>query len=173
VHACAFCSTTIVLGGRTLDGLRFCGDRCALQLERVRAAQAIAPEHARALAAKLRVRACSACAGPGPLDLGSSRELGTGTRFRESVLVCRACGTKRQLAAAARCLVRGWCSGPWGLLTMPLRLLSQLEKLLRRRGSNGPSELLVSHARYLLADALLEREARARFERQTARRVAA
>ncbi len=174
---CACCATTILFGGKSHGGLRFCSDTCALQLQRARTAEAIPLAHAQALAAKLHAGSCSVCAGPGPVDMRASHLVWSAvvvTTWRsETLAACRACGLKRQARAALSCFALGWWAVPWGLLMTPVQLLSNAGAMLRPPDPSRPSEPLVQHARLLLGDAMLERQAAASVDAEQPLRASA
>ncbi len=66
---CAYCSTTIILGGKKEGDLRFCNDKCVERGFVLIVADQIPPEMLNEAVTEVHQGVCPACGGPGPIDV--------------------------------------------------------------------------------------------------------
>ena len=135
---CAYCGSTIFLGGVRANGQRFCNKKCQQNAWVLSATQTIP-----AAALDLQVEHvwagnCPKCGGPGPVDVHKFHQVWSAlvlTRWTSHTqLSCRSCATKRQLGGAAFSLALGWWGFPWGLILTPVQITRNLFGIAR-----GPS----------------------------------
>lgn len=151
---CASCGSTIVLGGKVVDGLRYCNARCAGHGWAVREAQRVPIDEARQLAEQIHHGRCPRCNAASPVDVHTSYRVWSAlvlTRWRSlSHVSCRKCGYKDVGKSMLSSLLLGWWALP-GILVTPLQLVRNLGALLQPGNAREPSARLVQHARMILA----------------------
>jgi len=135
VATCATCRTTILFGGVSQDGLRFCNAKCAANGAVVRLAATIPPDVVTREAAAIRSGACPRCKGAGPVDVRRSHRAFSAifVTWRQSrqLLACRSCGVRAQLLDSAITLIFGWWGFPWGIIYTPIQLGRNIAGMLR------------------------------------------
>src|SRR2546426_322066 len=115
---CAACGLTILFGGKRVDDLRFCSDKCLAKGRVLSVAQQIPYDAVARLAATLHRGPCPKCQGPGPIDVHKTHTVWSAvyvTSWKSTPnIVCRSCGTKAQLLALLSSTVLGWVGIPLG-----------------------------------------------------------
>ncbi|TAK74788.1 MAG: hypothetical protein EPO12_19835 [Aquabacterium sp.] len=157
---CAYCSTTILFGGKRNGDLRFCNDKCLQGGSLAIAATQLPASEVAVYVGKVHRGSCPSCAGPGPVDVHTSYRVWSAlvmTQWSSRPLVgCKSCGTKRKLGDAAFSLVLGWWGFPWGLVMTPVQLGRNLFALARTPDPTTPSPALEKILRLHLAAQAVE-----------------
>ena len=126
MNKCAYCGSTILIGGVKAGEQRFCNNNC-LQNGRILAATRDIPQDVidRQVEEVWRGN-CPKCRGLGPIDVHKIHEVWSAlvlTRWSTKVQVsCRSCAVKRQLGATVSSLLLGWWGFPWGLILTPVQI---------------------------------------------------
>lgn len=152
---CAYCGTTILFGGVTDNGRRFCNTTChqAGHLFAIadRVPQDLLAEHV----VEVHQGACPRCGGPGPVDVHTSHTVWSAlvlTQWRSTPQVsCRACGVKSQLSSTVLCGIFGWWGLPWGLIMTPIQIVRNVGGLLSSSDPQRPSVELQNTVKLHLA----------------------
>lgn len=123
---CAYCGSTIIMGGVQAGGLRYCNNKCHQSAYILAASQHIPPDVIERELNRLWRGNCPKCQGAGPVDVHRVYEVWSAavlTRWTtKQQLSCRSCATKRQLGGTAFSLVLGWWGFPWGLILTPVQV---------------------------------------------------
>jgi len=135
VATCATCRTTILFGGVSQDGQRFCNAKCAAKGTVLKLAASIPPDVVTQQAAAIRSGACPRCKGAGPVDVRSSHRALSAivVTYRQSrqLIACRSCGVRAQLLDSAITLIFGWWGFPWGIIYTPIQISRNVAAMLR------------------------------------------
>jgi len=135
VATCATCRTTILFGGVSQDGQRFCNAKCAAKGTVLKLAASIPPDVVTQQAAAIRSGACPRCKGAGPVDVRSSHRALSAivVTYRQSrqLIACRSCGVRAQLLDSAITLIFGWWGFPWGIIYTPIQISRNVAGMLR------------------------------------------
>lgn len=153
--SCGYCSTTILFGGKSDGGRRFCNDKCLQQGQLLSLANTIPIELVKQHTHDVHQGSCPQCQGPGPVDVHTSYRVWsalivTSWQSRPAVS-CGKCGTRRKLGDSAFSLLLGWWGFPWGLLATPVQVGRNLFGLARRRAPDQPSPALEQMVRLSMA----------------------
>lgn len=158
--ACAYCNTTIILGGKRVGDYRFCNDRCLAKGRVLVEAEQLPPSVVTAFVTALHSGPCPKCHGSGPVDVFTSYSVWSAlivTSWKNQPNVCcRACGRRSQVRAALVSLLLGWWGFPWGFIMTPVQLVRNLGAMAKVRDPLRPSPELERIARVLLAAQALE-----------------
>jgi len=159
---CAACGLTILFGGKRVDDLRFCSDKCLAKGRVLSVAQQIPHDAVARLAATLHRGPCPKCQGPGPVDVHKTHTVWSAvylTSWKSTPnIVCRSCGTKAQLLALLSSTLLGWWGFPWGVFVTPVQIGRNIAGLLRKPDPYSPSEELLRLARLQLGGELLNKQ---------------
>lgn len=141
---CAACGTTVLFGGKKLDGLRFCNNKCLSKGQLAIAADQIPDELVATQAREIHAGACPVCQeNRGPVDVHTSHKVASFLVMTWSSstprVSCGACGTKAKLGALVYSLLLGWWGIPWGLIMTPVQISKNVAALLRSDESLNPS----------------------------------
>lgn len=132
---CNHCGKTILFGGRTIDGARYCSAACAGRHPLLARAEQV-PEHVlQKHVHDWHHSACPRCNRPGPIDVYRHHRvhsfvLLTQWHTRQSVS-CRRCGRRSQIASALYSAALGWWGLPWGLVVTPVQVGRNLAAVFR------------------------------------------
>jgi hypothetical protein len=153
--ACAYCGTTIILGGVKDGEDRYCNNECAAQGEIIHASRQIPDEILDQAVAEIHQGPCPICEGPGPVDVHTSYRVWSAlfltswsSRPRIS---CRSCGFKAKFADLFFCFGLGWWGFPWGLLATPIQIVRNFWGMVAPGTPMEPSEVLRNMVRLDLA----------------------
>lgn len=152
---CATCGTTILFGGISSMGARFCGAPCAEKGVLAIAAKNVSSGEAALLAAKIHSGKCGKCGREGPVDIHCSYQIISyivATNWKTNVhLSCRRCGVRAQVLDLIGSLLGGWWGFPWGLAITPVQIFRNIGGIAKPPQPHLPSESLLNHARMLIA----------------------
>ncbi|KML59238.1 MULTISPECIES: hypothetical protein [Burkholderia] len=150
---CSHCGRTFLVGGRSIDGHRYCSPACAQAHPIVVEAERVPDEKVRLYVDDWRYGPCPICLREGnPVDVHASHRVVSlvfVTRWATRRHVCcRRCGRKKQAAALLASVTLGWWGLPWGIVLTPIQLVrnalglaardpevatQQFEQLVRRK----------------------------------------
>ena len=152
---CAYCRSTILLGGKKDGSLDYCNTRCQQRGALIARSRSLPEADVRQAVMSLHQGLCPMCHGPGPVDVHVSHRVWslvvvTGWMSRPQVC-CQACGTRAKLMDSAFCLVCGWWGIPWGLLMTPVQIGRNLYGLARQPDPSQPSAALENAVRLHIA----------------------
>ena len=140
----AYCGSTIIMGGVTAGGQRFCNNKCHRSAYILSAAKQAPPEVVEKQLQEVWNGVCPKCLGAGPVDVHRVYEVWSAlvlTRWSTKQLVsCRSCATKRQLGGAAFSLFAGWWGFPWGLILTPVQITRNIVAMSGGPNKTRPSE---------------------------------
>ncbi len=163
--SCAYCSTTILFGGKRNGDLRFCNDTCEQKGALSLIANQLSPADVASYIGHVHQGSCPKCSGPGPVDVHTSYRVWSAlvlTQWSSRPLVsCKRCGTKQKLGDAAFSLFLGWWGFPWGILMTPVQLGRNIVALLKSPDPASPSAALENILRLHLAAQVVERQRQA------------
>lgn len=149
---CDACGSTILFGGRRVDGYRFCNQLCECQGMALFEGVQVSDEAVAEFAAQLHQGPCPLCGGEGPVDVHTSHWIWSAlvlTSFKSTPEVCcQGCGTKSKLKGAASSFVLGWWGMPFGLLITPVQVVKNLAGLASAPDPLRPSEELLRLSRF-------------------------
>jgi len=155
MKSCAHCGTTILFGGVSEDGHRFCNAKCHEAGKLALQSQRIPPEVVARAVAEVAGGNCPVCNGPGPVDVFTSYRVLSAlvvTSWRNTPRVsCRGCATKSQLVSTLYSFFLGWWGIPWGFIMTPVQIVRNLAGLSQEADPARPSKLLETMVRTGLA----------------------
>lgn len=152
--SCDTCGSTILFGGKSEGGYRFCNATCQ-QKGRVLVAADQVPEdvlsqHVHAV----HQGSCPKCKGPGPVDVHTAHSVYSMlimTSWKSSPQIsCRSCGVKSQALATLGSAVLGWWGFPWGLIMTPVQVGKNIVGMASKGDPGTPSPKLRQQVRLLL-----------------------
>ncbi|OXI82329.1 hypothetical protein CFB50_28890 [Burkholderia sp. AU33423] len=134
---CSHCGRTFLVGGRSIDGRRYCRPACAqahpivVEAERVPDAKVWEYVH------DWRYGPCPICGRDDqPVDVHASHRVVSllfVTRWATRHHVCcRRCGRRKQAVALLASAAFGWWGLPWGLVLTPIQLVRNALGLIAR-----------------------------------------
>ncbi|MEM7436714.1 MAG: hypothetical protein AAF436_16290 [Myxococcota bacterium] len=134
---CASCNKTILFGGETAAGRRYCSESCATADTEYRAVIArVSPQEAKAEAKRIRHGACPSCGQDrGPVDVRKAHRCMSFLLWSQwdspAQLSCRRCGITGNAKHFAVTLLFGWWGFPWGLIVTPVQLGRNIYEMVR------------------------------------------
>jgi len=157
---CAYCSTTIIFGGKSEGKLRFCNDQCRNKGVLLATSEQVPVNVIQQKACEIRQGNCPKCGARGPIDVHVSYQVWsavflTSWKSRPHVC-CRSCGIKSQLGDAAFSLLLGWWGFPWGLIFTPIQVVRNMVGLARGVDPSKPSAQLEKIVRLTTASQLIQ-----------------
>jgi hypothetical protein len=158
---CANCGTTILFGGKKIDDLRFCNNKCLANGQVVLVAAQIPDDVVAAQAREIHAGACPVCEkNRGPVDVHTSHKIISflimSSWSSTPRISCNSCGTKAQLGGLFYSLILGWWGIPWGIIMTPVQVVKNIGGLLSSEQSLTPSEQLEHLVRMGIATHSLE-----------------
>jgi hypothetical protein len=122
---CAYCSSTIILGGVTQGAEKFCNANCRNNAFITNLSQRIPTEALEQKIEEIWRGKCPKCGGSGPVDVHKAHEIWSAlvlsSRKSRHHVCCRSCGRKQQVTAMLLCGVLGWWSRS-GLILTPVQI---------------------------------------------------
>jgi len=151
---CAYCGTTILFGGVTSGGDRFCNETCHQQGYLLPIAAQVPHDIMAEQVTEVHQGDCPRCGGPGPVDVHTSHTVWSAlvlTQWRSNPQICcRSCGVKSQISGTVVSGVFGWWGFPWGLIITPIQIVRNVRGLMSS-DQMTPSEELQTMVRLHLA----------------------
>ncbi|MEM7137356.1 MAG: hypothetical protein AAF500_12290 [Myxococcota bacterium] len=145
---CASCNKTILFGGETAAGRRYCSKPCATSDTEYRAVIARVTEQEAAAEARLiREGACPSCNEErGPVDVRKAHRCMSFLLWSEwdspAQLSCRRCGITSNAKHFVVTLLFGWWGFPWGLILTPVQLGRNIYEMVRGDPEQISSQLV-------------------------------
>src|SRR5262245_12638498 len=153
--SCAYCGSTIFLGGNREGDLRFCNNDCQARGQLKRVADALPADQVRKYIDDVHAGDCPECKGPGPVDVHTSYRVWSAlvvTQWASRPQVsCKGCGVKAKLGNAAYSFFLGWWGFPWGLIMTPVQVVRNLGGVFMSPDPSRPSDKLENILRLHLA----------------------
>lgn len=160
--SCAYCSTTIIFGGRRSGNLRYCNEKCEQQGRLSEVANQLSPADVKAYIFRVHKGNCPQCDGPGPVDVHTSYRVYSVimlTSWSSRPLVaCTRCGTKQKIGDTFFSLFLGWWGLPWGILMTPVQVTRNLFAFSKTPDPSTPSLALEQILKCHLAAQLIENQ---------------
>lgn len=158
---CASCGTTILFGGKKIDDLRFCNDKCMTDGQVLLVASQVPADVVATQARAIHAGSCPVCQqSRGPVDVHTSHKVASflimSSWSSTPRVSCNSCGTRAQLGALVYSLILGWWGIPWGLIMTPVQVVKNIAAMLRSEDSLTPSEQLEHLVRMGIASQALE-----------------
>jgi hypothetical protein len=152
---CAYCNTTIFLGGKRQGDLRFCNATCLQRGALASVARALPQPEVDQYVARVHRGQCPACQGVGPVDVHTSYRVWsllfmTSWSSRPKVC-CQGCGTKRKVGDTVFSVVLGWWGFPWGFLVTPMQVIRNVWGVVNQPDPSTPSPALEQMLRLEMA----------------------
>lgn len=148
---CGACSSTILFGGHTIDGQRFCNADCATRGQYIRIAAHVPEVEVKQVVRQLHTGKCPKCSNAGPVDVHTSYFVWSAlimTSWQNKPQVsCRSCGLKSQAGNLVGSLLLGWWGFPWGILMTPIQVIRNIVAMVRPPDAHTPSPALERIAR--------------------------
>jgi hypothetical protein len=123
---CGYCGSTIIMGGASADGRRFCNNKCLQNAYILSASKHIPADVLEQEIEGVWRGNCPECRGLGPIDVHKVHKLWSAlvlTRWTTTPKVCcRSCAARSQLGGVVFSLVLGWWGFPWGLVLTPVQI---------------------------------------------------
>jgi hypothetical protein len=123
---CGYCGSTIIIGGVSAGGQRFCNNKCHQNAYVLSVTKTVPAAELDRKVEEVWRGNCPQCRGLGPVDVHKVHEVWSAlvlTRWTTKAQVsCRACAVKRQLGGVGFSLVFGWWGFPWGLILTPVQI---------------------------------------------------
>ena len=149
---CAVCDTTILFGGKNVEGHRVCNDKClARKREELSILNSVSDDDARARADLIRHSPCPRCGtNARPIDVQLSYET-TAALFvywarTRKLVACKSCGNGMRWKSVLVTLCLGLWS-PHGFIRVPMFIARNLIAMFHDEKLGPPSELLLLEAR--------------------------
>jgi hypothetical protein len=143
---CGYCGSTIIIGGVSAAGQRFCNNKCHQNAYILSVTKNVPPDVLDRKVEAVWHDNCPKCRGLGPVDVHKVHEVWSClvlTRWTTKAQVsCHACAVKRQLGGVAFSLFFGWWGFPWGLVLTPVQITRNLIGISRGPDPSRPSEEL-------------------------------
>lgn len=158
---CAYCGTTILFGGKKLEDLKFCNDKCLSHGQVTLLAEQIPNDVVAAQAREVHAGACPVCnEHRGPVDVHTSYKIISfvlmSSWSSNPRVSCGTCGKKAQFGGLLYSFFLGWWGIPWGLIMTPVQVVRNLAALFRSDDSLTPSEQLEQLVRMNIATQAIE-----------------
>jgi hypothetical protein len=158
---CAYCGTTILFGGKKIEDLTFCSDKCLANGQVALVAKQVPDDLVASQARTIHAGPCPVCSQRrGPVDVHTSHKVTSFilmTQWSSNPRVsCRSCGVKAQAVGLLHSLFLGWWGFPWGILMTPVQIIKNLAGMLRNETSMNPSGQLEQLVRMNIAANALE-----------------
>jgi hypothetical protein len=152
---CDSCGTTILLGGKRQDGLRFCNDKCQSDGQLLAFAKSLPKELVLEKLGEVYNGSCPKCGGRGPVDVHNSYRIWSllvlTSWSTHPIISCRSCARNQQLGHLLFSMVAGWWGFPWGIFITPVQLVRNVVALMGGPKPGNPSPILESFVRRQVA----------------------
>ncbi len=156
---CESCGT-LMFGGKSWNGMRFCSEACMQMAVTASYAEDIPEDIVMQHAMTLRESPCPVCGRAGPNDFHSAWSVFSffimTMHSKKEIFGCQSCGMKHKLKYFFFTGICGWWGIPWGFLMTPFFEFANLLGLFRRVPI-GPSEELKQFALTQISEELRRR----------------
>ncbi|WP_266157891.1 hypothetical protein [Dyella silvatica] len=137
MHECHNCSKTMLFGGRTIEGYRYCGNACASRHPLLRSAERIPANVLQQHVEHWRNGPCPRCKQQqGPIDVYAHHRVHSFILMTQwstkKHICCRRCGRREQIKSALYSASLGWWGIPWGLLATPIQVTRNVAGIFQR-----------------------------------------
>jgi hypothetical protein len=140
---CGYCGSTIVVGGVTAGGQRFCNNKCLGNAHILSLAKQVPAEVVDRQVEEVFRGNCPKCRGLGPVDVHKVHRVWSAlvlTQWTTTPLVsCRSCALKSQLGGLLFSAALGWWGLPWGLILTPIQITRNIIGMCSESNSGQPS----------------------------------
>lgn len=153
---CAYCGTTVLLGGKKVEDFTFCNEKCLSNGQIVMVAGSVPNDLVASQALAIHSGPCPVCKERrGPVDVYTSHKIASFilmTSWSSTPRIsCRPCGVKAQFSALVYSLFVGWWGLPWGLIMTPVQVVRNFYALLHGETSANPTPQLEQLVRMNIA----------------------
>ena len=157
--SCDTCGSSILFGGKSEGGYRFCNATCQQRGRVLIAANQVPEDVLNEHVHAVHQGACPKCQGPGPVDVHTSHSVYsllfmTSWKSKPEIS-CRPCGVKSQALATLSSAALGWWGFPWGLIMTPVQLVKNIGGMLSKGNPDAPSAQLRQQVRLHLGARLM------------------
>jgi hypothetical protein len=157
--SCAFCGTTIFLGGVKDGELRFCNRTCQERGAVAHMAAQLPDLEVQSYAMKVHGGPCPKCQGPGPNDVFTSHTVWSFillTSWKSQPQIsCKSCAVKSQALGFVSSFFLGWWGIPWGIIMTPVQMVRNLWGMTHSAG-DMPSDDLQRMSRLMMLQTQLQ-----------------
>jgi hypothetical protein len=140
---CAYCGSTIVMGGLTQGAERFCNANCRNNAFILNLSQSVPPDLLQQKLEEVWRGKCPKCGGYGPVDVHKAHQVWSLlvlTQWKSRQFICcRSCGTKQQILGLLFSGVAGWWGFPWGLILTPVQITRNIIGMCGGPDRSSPS----------------------------------
>lgn len=152
---CAVCNSIILETPLMWGQLQFCSTVCVSRMQATFPPIPLASTVVDEAVVSVFTGLCPECHRRGPVDLHSAHSI-TSILIRsqwqtQSIICCRPCAKRKQLAAIFSSFLKGWWCLPWGPIFTPGQIVRNLVEMIRDARSVGPSQSLREHLTLNLA----------------------
>jgi len=163
---CAYCSSTILFGGKQQGEARFCNAECQKHGVLASVAGQLPADQVDSYVRSVHGGDCPLCDGAGPVDVHVSYRVWSAlvmtTWSSRPAVCCNTCGTRKKVGDMFFSLLLGWWGFPWGVLVTPLQLGRNVIGFFRVPEPTSPSPALENMLRLqLAAEAMREQRGQA------------
>jgi len=152
---CAYCNSTIILGGVSDGDLRFCNKKCHQDGALLLVSKLVPLEDVTKRVTELHRGSCPKCGQTGPVDVHTAHSIWSAlvvTSWKSSPQIsCTPCGKKAKIKATVGSFFLGWWGFPWGLLGTPVQITKNLWGLAQSPSPFAPSPQLEKVVRLSIA----------------------
>lgn len=158
---CAYCGSTIIMGGERDGNFRFCNKTCHENAYVLRAAEHVPADVIETQTQEIFSGQCPRCQGRGPVEVHKIHRVWSAlilTHWSSTPQVCcRSCATRGQLGGILFSLLLGWWGFPWGIIFTPVQVGRNIIGLCWGPDSGKPSTALRDIVRVHLGQQVLQR----------------
>lgn len=141
---CGYCGSSIIMGGVSAGGQRFCNKKCHQNAYVLSVTKNVPADVLDRQVEEVWRGNCPKCRSLGPVDLHHVHEVWSIlvlTRWTTKAQVsCRSCAVKRQLGGTAFSFFFGWWGFPWGLILTPVQITRNIIGMCGGPDSSRPSD---------------------------------
>lgn len=154
--SCAYCNSTIFIGGKREGDRRYCNTTCQQRGAVADIAAQVPQEILQKELTAVHEGNCPKCKkAAGPVDVHVSYRVWSAlvmTQWSSQPQIsCKPCGMKSKVGDAVFSAALGWWGFPWGLLMTPIQVVRNLAGLAKSPDPSRPSATLERMVRMQLA----------------------
>lgn len=143
---CAYCGSTIVIGGKRQGDFRFCNDKCLQRGVLLSALDQVPKDLLERYIHAVHRGNCPKCKGNGPVDVHTSYSVWSIlvlTSWRSTPQICcKKCGIKAKVRDGFVSLLIGWWGVPWGIILTPVQVVRNFAGIFYSPDPSKPSKTL-------------------------------